>query len=78
MKEQTTMENLISQVKESPFWDLPPTALVLIGICLLPVASCISFFITSISLLFIAFLAFEGNQYASQNQTQTLISNMIR
>merc|ERR1712179_258998 len=60
VKEQTTMENLISQVKESPFWDLPPTALVLIGICLLPVASCISFFITSISLLFIAFLAFEG------------------
>merc|ERR1711909_170541 len=52
VKEQTTMENLISQVKESPFWDLPPTALVLIGICLLPVASCISFFITSISLLF--------------------------
>jgi len=60
VKEQTTMENLISLVKESPFWDLPPTALVLIGICLLPVASCISFFITSISLLFIAFLAFEG------------------
>merc|ERR1712191_38574 len=60
MKVHPLVKNLALQVKESAMWNLPPVFLAVIGMSLLPIVSSILFMVIGLSLLFVAFLAFEG------------------
>ena len=57
---QSMFEKVITYVKESSIWELPPEALVLISLGLFPIVSCFLFIFTCLSFLFMSFVAFEG------------------
>ena len=68
MKVHPLVKNLALQVKESAMWNLPPVFLAVIGLSLLPIVSSILFMVIGLSLLFVAFLAFEGLSEVPQNK----------
>ena len=76
---QSMFEKVITYVKESSIWELPPEALVLISLGLFPIVSCFLFIFTCLSFLFMSFVAFEGTWQRSETngQSSTIIVHLL-